>query len=78
MRITFDEIVLRETVRWRDPATGRSRQMTRKFSQTVNPFNRGSDGEPKSPQQIREELRSEAYLWKLATENDIRDGKFPA
>lgn len=77
MRITFDEIAIRETVRWRDPVTGRNRQMTQKFFQTVSPFNRGSDGAMKSRQQIRDELQREARLWKLRTENDIRDGKFP-
>lgn len=78
MRITFDEIAIRETVTWKDPGTGRKRQMTRKFFQTVNPFNRGSDGEPKARAQIRDELRREANLWKLKTENNIRDGKFPS
>ncbi|KVV40870.1 hypothetical protein WT27_13155 [Burkholderia territorii] len=77
MRIMFDEIAVRETVKWRDPKTRRIRTRTRKFFQTVNPFNRGADGQPKTREQIRMEVARDARLWKLKTENDIRDGKFP-
>jgi predicted HNH restriction endonuclease len=78
MRITFDEIAVKATVKFRDPATGRPRQVTKKFFQTRNPFNKGADGQPKSREQIRTEVTREAQLWKLRTENDIRDGKFPS
>lgn len=77
MRITFEQVTVKQVLRWRDSETGKPRQMTKTFMQTVNPFNRGRDGFPKSRQQIREELRSEAYLWKLRAENDIREGKLP-
>ncbi|WP_321967102.1 hypothetical protein [Burkholderia cepacia] len=77
MRITFTEIVVHETVRWRDPLTRRWRRRTKKFWQTVSPFNTGTNGLPKSREQIRREVEREARLWKLKTENDIRDGQFP-
>lgn len=77
MRITFDEVAIRETVCWRDPKTGRRRTRTKKFFQTVNPFNRHTDGLPKSREQIRIEITRDARLWKLTMENDIRDGKYP-
>jgi hypothetical protein len=77
MRITFNEIAARATVRWRDPQTGKPRQRTQKFWQTCNPFNVGADGKPKTAEQIRKEVRDQALLWKLRMENDIRDGKYP-
>jgi hypothetical protein len=77
MRITFEQVTVKQTLRFRDPETGKPRQMTKTFMQTVNPFNCGRDGLPKSRQQIRDELNSEARLWKLRAENDIREGKQP-
>jgi|GEM_PF-3300492 len=76
-RIYFNEIACKATVRWRDPVTGKARQMTKKFMQTYNPFNKRSDGQIKSRDEIRAEVDRDARLWKLRTENDIRDGKYP-
>lgn len=78
MRITFERIVAKRTVFWADPATGKKRQKTRSFEQTVNPFNLDASGNPKDRRMIRVEVDREADLWKLKTENDIRDGIYPA
>jgi hypothetical protein len=72
-RITFEKVSIKRTFRWTDPVTRKSRQETKKFWQTVSPFNRNVHGDPKSRQQIREELESEARLWLLRRENDVRD-----
>ena len=73
MRITFDEVSVKRTFRWIDPATGRARQETKKFFQTVSPFNRTASGEIKSREQIRFEITREADLWMLRKENEARE-----
>ena len=78
MRITFDRITVKRTVSWIDPATGKRRQKTRSFEQTVNPFNRDASGQPKDRRSISVEVNREADLWKLKTENDIREGICPS
>lgn len=77
MRITFERVIAKRTVCWTDPATGKKRQKTRSFEQTVNPFNRDASGKPKDRCAIRAEVNHEADLWGLKTENDIRDGIYP-
>lgn len=62
-RYTFEEVVLRETRRWKDPITGKTRQKTKKFSQTLNPFNKNGQGEVKTREEIRAELRVQADAW---------------
>lgn len=72
-RIHFDEVSIKRTFRWRDPVTGKARQETKKFWQTVNPFNKGADGFPKTRGEIMSELEQQARLWMLRKENDARD-----
>ena len=71
-RIVFREVSLKAVFRWTD-ADGKKRQETRKFSQTVNPWNKNARGEAKSGPEIYEELKSERRLWLLQRENDQRD-----
>jgi len=42
------------------------------LSQTVNPWNKDADGNPKSAEQIRAELKAEAERWHPV--NDIHPG----
>ena len=72
-RVNFPEVSIKRTFRWRDPVTGKPRQETKKFWQTVNPFNKGIDGSPKTRGQIMAELEQQARLWMLRKENDARD-----
>ena len=59
----FEEVAVRGVRRWKDPVTGKKRQETRKFCQTVNPFNRGADGAPKTHAQILAEVTAERDAW---------------
>ncbi|MBR8136864.1 hypothetical protein [Burkholderia cenocepacia] len=77
MRITFEMVTAKRTVCWIDPGTGKKRQKTRRFEQTVNPFNRDALGHPKDRRAIYAEVSREADLWKLQAENDIRNGVYP-
>ena len=71
--IHFAKVSIKRTFRWRDPVTGRARQETKKFWQTVSQFNTGADGNPKTRGQIMFELEQQARLWLLRKENDTRD-----
>lgn len=62
IRISFDEISVKGTRRWTDE-NGRKRQQTKKFYQTVNPFNIGADGLPKTREQISIEVTAERDVW---------------
>jgi hypothetical protein len=42
---------------------GKRRSRSKKFYQTLNPFNRDKDGNPKTPEQIRCEVNMEADDW---------------
>lgn len=62
-RINFDEVAVKGTKQWIDKDTGKRRQETRKFFQTVNPFNKGANGLPKTRDQILDEIRAERDAW---------------
>lgn len=62
MRYIFEEVAVKATKRWTDE-TGRKRQQTRKFFQTLNPFNKDADGNPKTAQQIMAEIRAQRDAW---------------
>lgn len=61
MRITFDEVAVKATKRWKE--NGKSRQETRKFWQTVNPFNKNDDGSIKTREQIMTEIVAQRDAW---------------
>lgn len=62
MRIDFNEISVKATRRWVDE-DGKKRQQTKKFFQTLNPFNRTKDGQIKSKDQITKEIFAERDAW---------------
>jgi hypothetical protein len=62
MRIRFDEVAIRGVRRWIDE-NGKKHQETRKFYQTISPFNKGADGQPKSSAQILKEISAERSAW---------------
>jgi hypothetical protein len=72
-RVHFPEVSVKRTFRWKDPVTGKPRQETKVFSQTINPFNRNAAGRIKMRGEITAELEREAYLWLLRKENEARD-----
>ena len=56
MTVRFDEIKVKAVRRWIDPITGKKRQETRTFSQTLNPFNKLPDGTVKDRATIYKEI----------------------
>lgn len=61
MRVTFQQVKLKGVRRWTE--NGKRRQETQEFMQTVNPFNKGADGLPKTREQILSELSKERSEW---------------
>jgi hypothetical protein len=47
---------------------GKKLRSQRKFSQTLNPFNKDAEGRPKTSLQIYAELSAQAQEWKTAAE----------
>ncbi len=65
-RIVFEEVSIKaiKTVKCAG-GCGRRRRLTKKFMQTLNPFNkRKSDGQIKTREDIYPELKKEAAKWK--------------
>jgi hypothetical protein len=62
VKIRFQEVKLKATRHWLDE-NGKKRQETRTFMQTINPFNKGAAGLPKSYDQIMGELLKEREAW---------------
>ena len=60
--ITFPEVKVKGTKKWTD-VTGKKRQKTKTFSQTINPFNKNKDGTQKTRLDILEELYQERDKW---------------
>ncbi len=63
VRTTFDEV--RRPVTFTGKCTACGKRLVRKTTvwQTVNPYNRNSDGVPKSSEEIMRELHVEAAHW---------------
>lgn len=58
----YEKISMQATRRWLDES-GKPRQQTKTFWQTLNPFNIDATGAVKSTEQIYAELRAEADAW---------------
>lgn len=67
----FEEIVVSATHRWIDKETGRKRQKTKKFSQTINPWNKNEHGEVKTRSEIYAELEKEKAKWLREQQDDL-------
>lgn len=63
VRLQFERVVVKATRRWKDPVTGKPRQLTRTFEQTINPWNKNEHGEPKDREEIMEELKLQRDVW---------------
>jgi hypothetical protein len=62
MKHVFQEVAITATKRWVD-ASGKRRQQTKKFFQTINPYNKGKDGMPKTREQILTEIAADRAAW---------------
>lgn len=60
-RVTFKEVAVRGTRRWVD-ADGKKRSKTRKFAQTVSPFN-SVNGVPKTEATLLFEVTAQRDAW---------------
>lgn len=60
-RYTFDKVEIKGTRRWKE--NGKKRQQTKVFMQTLNPFNKNSDGTVKTREQIMEQLLTARDAW---------------
>lgn len=67
MRIRFEEVSIKCKKAWID-ASGKRRQRTKKFWQTISPFNRNADGLQKTREEIQREIERESVLWNPAEE----------
>jgi hypothetical protein len=59
--VRFERVRIKAVRRWKE--NGKSRQETKVFEQTINPFNRDSAGIPKSRAAIVSELQAERDQW---------------
>jgi len=59
--LRFEEVKVTGRRYWKE--NGRKRQETKVFFQTLNPFNKNTEGFPKSRQQIMAELTAERAAW---------------
>jgi hypothetical protein len=67
-RITFDEVSLRAAKTVKCSGCGKRLTRSRKFYQTINPFNKREDGLIKSRNDIYSELIEAANKWKKESE----------
>lgn len=58
----FDEVSVTATKHFVD-SDGKKRQKTKTFFQTLNPYNRNSDGLPKTRKEIYTEILAERDAW---------------
>lgn len=61
-RIVFEKVSIKAIKRWVEPS-GRKRQSTREFWQTISPFNRNAEGLTKSRHEIMREIEAERDTW---------------
>jgi hypothetical protein len=65
----FEEVTRPVTKRVNCRVCGKTITRSTTLSQTISPFNKGADGQPKTREQIRAELREQAETWQ--PRNDI-------
>jgi hypothetical protein len=61
MQYIFQEVSVKGVKRWVED--GKKRQLTKKFHQTLNPYNRNPDGSVKTRQEILKEITKEKNIW---------------
>jgi len=62
--IKFKEIKLTASKSGKCAFCGKQAKRTQHFWQTVNPFNKNTDGSVKTSDEIKKEISKEAELWK--------------
>jgi len=64
----YAEVAWPTSKRLQCPDCGKKLRRQTTFSQTLNPFNRNAEGQPKTRQEILAELRAEAAEWEQTPE----------
>lgn len=69
--VTFDEVSIKGRVRVKcsHPGCNKMVQRTKKFHQTLNPWNTNKDGNVKTREQIRADLFNEREKWEREQTN---------
>jgi hypothetical protein len=62
MKVYFNEISVKGVKKWVGD-DGKKHQLTKKFYQTVNPFNKNADGKVKTGAEIWTEILEERKKW---------------
>ena len=62
-RHVFPYVRIRARLRGDCPVCGKTTTRTCVFEHTVNPFNRRADGEPKTQDEVRDDVTAEANTW---------------
>lgn len=73
MKYTYNEVSIKATKRWKDE-NGKWKSKTKKFYQTLNPFNKNADGSLKSREQIMSEIMAEREEWLSQSNAEVRHG----
>lgn len=60
---TFEKVKWSRTVHVDCPGCGKRRKVQRTFHQTINPYNKNSDGFPKTYSEVLASVKDEAYKW---------------
>lgn len=61
--ITFEEVTRRAAKNLPCPDCGKKVRRQTTFMQTINPWNKNAAGEPKTRQEIQDELKADAAAW---------------
>ncbi|MDO6489280.1 hypothetical protein Q4503_16415 [Colwellia sp. 6_MG-2023] len=61
MQYNFTEVSIKGVKKWKED--GKNKQKTKKFFQTLNPYNRNSDGDIKTRAEILKEITKERDEW---------------
>jgi hypothetical protein len=72
MRLVFEGISVKGVKTWRD-ASGKRRRQQKTFSQTLNPYNRNSNGSTKTKAEIYKELLAKRDAWLLVLGEGAKD-----
>lgn len=65
MKVNFQVVELKFSKSGICPACGKSASRTKRFFQTLNPFNTNADGSIKTVEQIKSELVAKGTDWKI-------------
>jgi len=62
-RYVFDAIQTSRTKKGVCVKCGKRRQKTKRFTETINPFNKNANGTPKTRDQVQESVIEKARVW---------------